>query len=187
MGLDWWADEYEKTGSWGALIDSFSNTTESQTLYSATSTPDLVEQVFQQSLGRGTATEAGREYWADQLDSGAVTRGDLILTVLQAAAASSGPDGGTIANKLSAANYFTEMLAADSALAASFSGAVAAADARTILTRVDSTPASVTTSRGRTILRLTIGAVLVRKIVRLTMGRLVLHRQLVLIIVRQGH
>lgn len=25
-GLMWWADNYEKTGSWDALIESFSNT-----------------------------------------------------------------------------------------------------------------------------------------------------------------
>ena len=105
-----------------------------------------MEQIFQQGLGRSTVTEEGRLFWANQLDSGASTRGKLILQVLLAGSSGTGRDSQVVANKLAAANSFTDYLVANPTAVSFYRGSIVAAGARAILSGVYETP---TTGRRR--------------------------------------
>ncbi len=147
-GLNWWADKYEADGNnLDSLVSLISTSAESLALYDGATTTAFVEQVFNQTLGRSTATAEGLAYWVDQVDNQGMTRAELALSVMNVASAAAADtvDGTTTANKLAAANAFSEALTAADEL--NYVGATAAASARTWLATV-TTDASLTTAEG---------------------------------------
>ena len=72
-GLDWFTKQLDDETMTVSQIRDFmmdtTNNPEAATRYpSDVSTEDKVESVFQNVLGRGTATDEGRAYWANKVD-----------------------------------------------------------------------------------------------------------------------
>jgi len=135
------AEAYPTNSALKTLIDSFGTSTESQNLYAGTDATAFVQAVFQHVLGRPPATD-GLNYWVNSLNTGAVTQGDAALAILGAAqintTAQGVLDGELIANRITAAEYFTTQVNAG-LLTSAYTGATAASSARTMLAGVSAT------------------------------------------------
>jgi hypothetical protein len=102
-GLNYWS---QYTGSLGELYATFALQTEYASTFNGLSSMEQVNLVYQNLLGRN-AELTGLEYWALQLDNGAVTLANLTLSII---AGAQGSDIDTISNKVSAATAFTDAL-----------------------------------------------------------------------------
>ena len=135
------AEAYPTNAALKTLIDSFGTSTESQNLYAGADATAFVTAVFQHVLGRLPAT-TGLDYWVNSLNTGAVTQGDAALAILGAAQTNTTTQGlldaQLIANRITAAEYFTTQVNADLVTSA-YTGATAAADARAMLSGVSAT------------------------------------------------
>ncbi|MBV8634892.1 MAG: FKBP-type peptidyl-prolyl cis-trans isomerase [Burkholderiaceae bacterium] len=121
------------------LIDGFGTSRESQNLYAGADSQAFVTAVFQHVLGRAPAT-TGLDYWSNAIDTGAVSQGDAALAIMGGALQNTSTQGlldaQLIGNRITAAEYFTTTVNAES-LTAAYAGATAAGDARTMLSLVN--------------------------------------------------
>ena len=118
-----------------AIVDSFGNSAESQSLYGSGNSGGFINAIYQNVLDRSTATDtAGAAYWQGLLTSGAMTQAQAALAILSAAATepTTSTDEQVVANRLAVANYFTAQVTAQSA-ASVYSGNVANVTVRTML------------------------------------------------------
>lgn len=119
-----------------ALVDSFGSSAESTALYTGGSL-EFVSSIYQNLFGRAPEL-AGLLFWSNAIDSGGVSKGDAALAIMSGAVANtSGPDAATIANKVAVATEFTSALDT-SAEIIGYSGALAASQARSLLSTVTS-------------------------------------------------
>ena len=129
-----------------AIIDNFGTSPESVTLYGTGTTVAFVDAIFQQVLGRAPLL-AGQTFWASALDTGAMTRGEAALRIVEGAlnntTAQGLTDATSIANKLAAALAFTTALDTPAEIAG-YSGSAAAVSARNWLATVTDVPATLT-------------------------------------------
>lgn len=103
-GLAYWTDQLDRNGgSLDGIITAFTHSTESQALYDGLSTTQVVTKLYSQLFGRTPELE-GLQYWTTQLDAGNLTRGNIMITLLNGA---QGADVDVINNKLTAAALFT--------------------------------------------------------------------------------
>ena len=139
VGLAYWAAKVETDGLAG-IMASFGASAEATTLFgSLTSNTAKVNALFQQSFGRD-ADFAGLMYYAGQLTAGTMTAASIAQNIFDGAA---GTDATILANKLIVAKAYTAAIDTAGEVVA-YSGTVAAASARALLTTVDA--ATVTAS-----------------------------------------
>ncbi len=82
-GLQFWAGQAPVMGLAG-ISDFFANSAEFTALYGSTTNGEFVDLVYQNVLGRA-ADVGGRDFWIGQLDSGARTRGQVMLNFSESA------------------------------------------------------------------------------------------------------
>src|SRR5690606_17752558 len=85
-GLSYWASVLDQNGgNLASVIQSFGNSDESRALYGNTaSTSERIDKIYQQLFNR-PAEEAGRDYWAAEIDAGRVTLQSAALEFLNGA------------------------------------------------------------------------------------------------------
>jgi mono/diheme cytochrome c family protein len=130
---------YKTSAPLRELIDSFGSSDESKALYSG-DTATFVTAIYTNVLGRAPDT-AGKNFWVGELDSGKLTRANASLAIMAGAltntTAQGLADGALIRNRITVAINFSNALVGDFATA--YSGAVAAATARAMLSTVTAT------------------------------------------------
>jgi len=120
------------------VLSSFAASTESEVLYASSSTQQLVNAIYSFLFNR-PAEAAGLAYWTNQINSGQLTSAQAAYQILSSA----GPgDSTAIANKVAAANAFTDDLDTNAEIVG-YSGANATAVARAYLATIDSTDYSI--------------------------------------------
>ncbi len=79
-GFDFWVGEYS-AGNRGlqGMSDFFSSSDEFRSLYDNLSNAEFVDLVYRNVLGRPSEPE-GRQFWISQLDSGAMSRGTVMIS-----------------------------------------------------------------------------------------------------------
>ena len=138
VGLAYWAAKVETDGLAG-IMASFGASAEATTLYGSLTNTAKVNALYKQSFGRD-ADFAGLMYYAGQLTAGTMTAASIAQNIFDGA---TGTDATILTNKLAVAKAYT--LAVDTAAeVVAYSGTVAAASARALLTTVDA--ATVTAS-----------------------------------------
>ncbi|MCO8164193.1 DUF4214 domain-containing protein [Pseudomonas sp. 21LCFQ010] len=138
-GLNYWAANIDAAGgNFSAAIAGFAASAESQALYAAGTTAQLVTSVYIALFNRPPEA-AGLAYWVSQIDAGTISGAGAAYQILTSA----GPgDAAAIANKVTAANAFTANIDTSAELAG-YSGASSAAIARAWLAKTDATPFSL--------------------------------------------
>lgn len=108
-GQLYWAGVLDQNGgNLGAVIQAFGNSVESQALYGSSATGARIDKIYQQIFNR-TADDAGKAYWAGEIDAGRTTLESAALAIMNGAA----NDDLTLVNrKVVAAASFTEALRA---------------------------------------------------------------------------
>jgi hypothetical protein len=123
--------EANVSGDIGALLDSFSNSQESQDLYAGDNSAFL-DAVYQ-SLFNRPADAAGKAYWLGQINAGIVSRSRAALNIMSGA---QGSDVDIINAKAAVANQFTSSLVLGEQRRA-YSGLAANVTVRTMMHGVD--------------------------------------------------
>jgi len=131
VGLAYWAAKVETDGLDG-IMASFGASAEATTLYGSLTNTAKVNALYQQSFGRD-ADFAGLMYYAGQLTAGTMTAATIAQNIFDGA---SGTDATILANKLVVAKAYTAAVDTAAEVVA-YSGTVAAASARTLLSTVD--------------------------------------------------
>lgn len=106
-GLAYWATQLDSVnGNLNAIIDSFANSDEANSLYGSSTLEQRITKVYQQLLGRDPE-DSGKSWWLGELEAGRKTLANLALDVLYGA---QNDDAATVSHRLSAAQTFTDML-----------------------------------------------------------------------------
>lgn len=120
------------------LIDSFGSSAESKALYSG-DTASFVKAIYNNILDRAPDA-GGLRFWADAIDSGALTRANASLSIMSGALTNTTAQGKTdaaaIGKKINVAANFTFAVDGENK-DAGYSGAAAASSARALLADVD--------------------------------------------------
>ncbi|WP_168927513.1 DUF4214 domain-containing protein [Nitrincola alkalilacustris] len=104
-GQVYWAQQLDTAqGSLQRIIDAFANSVEYAMRFEQLDTETLVSNLYRQAFGRD-AEEAGLSYWVGQLQSGAVSIGQLALAILEGA---QNQDLAVVEQRLSMAQRFTD-------------------------------------------------------------------------------
>ena len=129
---------YSTNATVRALVDSFGTSAESQALYQGGDTTAFVTAVYQNVLGRAPDS-SGLAYWTNAISNKTLTQGNAALSILAGALSNTTTQGlqdGQLVNKrIAVAQEFTSGLAQPYDLSV-YSGATAAAAARTMLAGV---------------------------------------------------
>jgi uncharacterized protein YkwD len=83
-GLMFWANQIRAGYSVKGVSQSFATSSEFQQQYGSLSNSAFVDRVYRNVLGRA-ADSGGLSYWVSQLNSGALTRGDVMLNFSESA------------------------------------------------------------------------------------------------------
>lgn len=139
VGLNYWAANIDAAGgNFNNVIAGFAASSESQALYAAGTTAQLITSIYVALFNR-TPEPAGLAYWVNQIDAGTISGARAAYQILTSA----GPgDAVSIANKVTAANFFTANVDT-SAEVTGYNGSMSAAVARAYLSKVDATPYSI--------------------------------------------
>lgn len=122
-------------------VDSFGLSAESARLYSGT-TRDFVTAIYQNVLNRdpNPAPGAGLEWWSNAIDSGALTRGNAALAIMNGALQNTTTQGlidaAAVTKKITVALNFTANCDTPAEISA-YSGQAAAATVRSMLHTVN--------------------------------------------------
>ena len=122
---------YASNAAVRSVFDGFSNSAESQALYSG-DTQAFVTAVYQNLFNR-TPEPDGLSFWSAAIDSGTLTRSNAALSIL---AGAQGNDAATVKNKVLVSSNFTAAMTAP-AYVSGYQGAAASAVARSLLGQVD--------------------------------------------------
>lgn len=139
-GLDFWGGTLKDGASFATLAAGFAGSAEAVAAYPPTlSNSDFVTTVYNNVLGRNT-DQAGFNFWVSQLDSGKVTKGNFVLNVVESVLQQSGTaDAQYIGNKYTVGAHF-----------ALTEGLSDGTWAKTVMSGVNNTAASVTTANAQT-------------------------------------
>ena len=145
-GLDFWAGKLEEVNAnLREIIDAFGNSKEFQDRFSDLDDEELVNNIYEQLLGRD-ADSGGLDFYVNGLREGRFPLVSIALKVADGVRKESdGRDAATLANKLRAANAFSAALSSTGAPYGEFQ----IDDAKLWLGEVDSTAASVTAALDR--------------------------------------
>lgn len=141
IGLDFWGGALKDGASLATLAAAFASSPEAQAAYPSTlSNGDFVTSVYTNVLGRNTDS-GGFAFWVGQLQSGAVTKGNFVLNIIQSVLGqpSTAPDAQYIANKYTVGSHF-----------ALTQGLSDGGWAKTVMSGVNGTAASVTAANAQT-------------------------------------
>lgn len=106
-GLMYWANVLDQNGgNLDAVIQSFGNSAESTALYGGSATVERIDKIYAQLFNR-PAEDAGRNWWAQEIDAGRVTLPAAALAILNGAMDG---DRALIDQKVVAARLFTDTL-----------------------------------------------------------------------------
>lgn len=106
-GMIYWAGVLDQNGgNLNAVIQSFGNSVESSSLYGSSGTAARIDKIYQQLFNRA-ADEAGKAYWAGEIDAGRTTLQSAALAIMNGA---QNDDLALINRKVVAAQNFTETL-----------------------------------------------------------------------------
>ncbi len=83
-GVEYWADRLDAGETLESIIDAFASSAEAASLYEGVATGDLIVTVYSQAFGR-EPDEEGRDYWAGRIDSGELSPGEALLTIVEGA------------------------------------------------------------------------------------------------------
>lgn len=83
-GLMYWANQVRNGYSLAGVADLFAGSPEFRSTYGALSNQSFVDLVYRNVLGRG-ADAAGANYWANQLATGALNRGGVMVNFSESA------------------------------------------------------------------------------------------------------
>jgi T5SS/PEP-CTERM-associated repeat protein len=132
-GRSYWANRLEESGGdLSAIVDAFGNSEEAVARFGSVSTEAAVTSLFE-SLFNRQPDAAGLEFYVGELDAGRLTLQSIALDVLNGAVDN---DADIVANKLSAANTYTDTVETAGAT-------VDATDAENVIASVDETASSV--------------------------------------------
>ena len=130
------------------IIDNFGTSTESLSYFGTGTNEAFVNAIFLQILGRSPLL-AGLSFWSSALTSGAMSRGEAALRIMEGALNNTSTQGlvdaAGIANKTTAAASFTNGMTT-TADVLGYQGTAAAATARTWLSTVTDDAATLTTA-----------------------------------------
>jgi len=108
-GLAYWASRMDaEGGSLSSIIAAFGNSAEFNQRYGGLSYSELIDTLYQQTLGRAP-DPGGKQYYLDRLNAGLTTPQTITLDLLGGA---TGLDALTVANRLDVANHYTAKVAA---------------------------------------------------------------------------
>jgi hypothetical protein len=108
-GVQWWAEQLDQNnGELSLIMNDFGNSTEYQTRFGSLSTVELISNLYLQMFGR-SAEEGGLNWWANEIDTGAVTLAQAAVAI---AGGSQGSDRLTLSNRASVAQHFTDQITA---------------------------------------------------------------------------
>jgi YVTN family beta-propeller protein len=108
-GLAYWASRMDAAGgSLSSIIAAFGDSDEFILRYGGLSYSDLIDTLYQQTLGRAP-DPVGKQYYLDRLNAGLTTLQTITLDLLGGA---TGLDALTVANRLDVANHYTGKVAA---------------------------------------------------------------------------
>lgn len=108
-GQDYWAARMDaEGGSLSAIIGAFGNSDEFNRRYGGLGYPELIAQIYQQTLARNP-DQGGLDYYVAELTAGRRTLQAITLDVLNGA---TGVDTLTVNNRLNVASYFTDQVSA---------------------------------------------------------------------------
>lgn len=114
-GLDFWAKAIASAnGSNAAVAAAFSTAVEYTDAYKGMTNAQIVDQVYQNLFGRGTANDSGADFWIKGLNDKTITIADVVTAV---AAGAQGTDLVAFNNKVTAATAFTNALDTDAEVA----------------------------------------------------------------------
>jgi len=134
-GLEWWAGRLgAKEVNIDQVAQEFSKADEFVNIYGGAGFSALIEALYVNALGRAIESQEALEFWVNQLESGLATPGVMVTRLLGTDDAN---DRQTIANRVEAANTYTESVAAGKV---SYNPAAANA----LIKKIDATEASVT-------------------------------------------
>jgi hypothetical protein len=129
-GIDYWADRLEAAGGvLTAVLDAFGNSDEANTQFGAgrdNATRAQIEasitDIYEQTFGR-TPDAAGLDFYADGVEAGTFTLIDVAKRIVDG---KTGDDVTILANKVTAANAYSDALRADATANANYDGDAAA-------------------------------------------------------------
>ncbi len=108
-GVDYWAEQLQLVdGELAAIIDAFGNSAEYDSRFTGLTTEQLINNIYQQLLGRD-ADSGGLAFYAEGYDDGSFTLASIALNI--ADGISGTDDADTYENKLASANAFTAAIA----------------------------------------------------------------------------
>lgn len=128
---------YSTNATVKALIDSFGSSAESTALYGTGDTLSFVSAIYENLLGRSPDL-SGLLFWSNALNSGSLTKGQAALAISAGALSNTAPgsaDSATIANKITVATTFTNLVDTTNELSG-YIGSTAANQARALLSTV---------------------------------------------------
>jgi len=156
-GIEYWGSVLDVAEASGGSIDSiisaFGDSDEYTTGIGTGSTSEQVTTLYQQMFNRDPEAD-GLAFWVNEVDSGARTLGEVALAIAESA---QNDDATTLANKVVAANYYTEQVtatgatydSADIAAAKAIIGDVTS-DAVTVVNSYSATDAALASQGGTT-------------------------------------
>jgi len=139
-GVEFWAETLDANGgNVSEMINQFGNSEEYTNGIGQGSTTQQVTDLYQQMFNRAPET-AGLEFWVSEISAGTRTLGEVAVAIAESALSD---DATTLANKVTAAEYFTEQI---TATGASYQAANIS-DAQAIIASVTSDTSTVTTAQ----------------------------------------
>lgn len=108
LSLSEWAAGYSSNADIKNILDALADSIESQNLYVSNNT-SFINAVYQNGFNRNSDV-GGRQYWADLIDRGLITRAQAVLSILDGA---QGDDATVLGKKTQAASSFTSLLTTD--------------------------------------------------------------------------
>ncbi len=140
--------DYSTNAAVKTLVDSFGASAESIALYGNSSTTSFISAIYQNVLGRTPpANDEGLAFWAGEVTSGRLSRGNAALSIAAGAMSNQSDQGKLdaqlITNRLTVASSFTTQLTSRGT-ASSYAGDTAAASARAMLAQVTATTNTTT-------------------------------------------
>jgi phospholipase/lecithinase/hemolysin len=107
IGFDYWGGALSHGMSFATIAATFATSPEGAAMYPATlSTADFVTSAYTNVLGRNADT-GGFNFWVNELQSGAVTRGNFVLDFVEGVLLQTGTsDSQYLANKYAVGAYF---------------------------------------------------------------------------------
>ncbi|WP_338462433.1 DUF4214 domain-containing protein [Synechococcus elongatus IITB7] len=139
FGEAFWDSKVGENTDYGAIADAFGNSPEALALFGGLSDAQAINLLYQQIFGRN-ADNAGLAFYTGLLASGEATLANIAIRIVEGIQEGS-PDAAIFANKVEAANAFTDLVV-ELELIPAYTGPDSIEAARAFLFGVTTTPAS---------------------------------------------